>query len=73
MCSSDLKRILMIGDSIATDIRGAAAAQLSGCLVSKGVHVSFLGEGYIPDVTKTRELGNMFGACPDYVISRLRW
>ncbi len=70
--SVERKRILMIGDSIATDIRGAAAAKLSGCLVSKGVHVSFLGEGYIPDVTKTRELGNMFGACPDYVISRLR-
>ena len=46
--------------------------QEEGCLVSKGVHVSFLGEGYIPDVTKTRELGNMIEAYPDYVISGLR-
>ncbi len=66
------KRILMIGDSMASDIRAAVAAGISSCLVSKGVHISFLGEGYIPDVTKTRELGNMIEAYPDYVISGLR-
>lgn len=69
---TERKRILMIGDSMASDIRAAAAAGISSCLVSKGVHVSFLGEGYIPDVTKTRELGNMIEAYPDYVISGLR-
>ena len=69
---TERKRILMIGDSMASDIRAASAAGISSCLVSKGVHVSFLGEGYIPDVTKTRELGNMIEAYPDYVISGLR-
>ncbi len=69
----DRKRILLIGDNMASDIRAAAAAGISGCLVSKGIHSGFLGEGYIPDVTKTRELGNMLEACPDYVISKLRW
>ena len=42
-------------------------------MVSKGVHVNFLGEGYIPDVAKTREMANNYDAYPDYVISNLRW
>lgn len=71
--SVERKRILMIGDSMASDIRAASAADISSCLVTRGIHVSFLGEGYIPDVTKTRELGNMLDAYPDYVISGLRW
>lgn len=66
-------RILMIGDSIAVDIKAANAAGISSALVSKGVHVNFLGEGYIPDVTKTRELATASDAFPDYVISSLRW
>ncbi len=67
------ERILLIGDSAATDIKGANNAGISGMLVSKGIHVNFLGEGYIPDVTKTRELSTAIGAAPDYVISSLRW
>ena len=30
-------------------------------------------EGYIPDVTKTRELSSTTGTYPDYIISNLRW
>lgn len=67
------KRVLYIGDNLATDIRAALAAQISSCLVSKGIHVNFLGEGYIPDITKTRELATTLEAFPDYVISSLRW
>nr|QIM10617.1 haloacid dehalogenase [uncultured Alphaproteobacteria bacterium] len=66
-------RILMIGDSIPVDIKAANAAGISSALISKGIHVNFLGEGYIPDVTKTRELATTVGAYPDYVISSLRW
>lgn len=66
-------RILMIGDSVSTDIKGANNAGLASMLVSKGIHVNYLGEGYIPDVTKTRELSTTIGAAPDYVISNLRW
>ena len=67
------ERILLIGDSVSTDIKGANNAGISSMLVSKGIHVNFLGEGYIPDVTKTRELSTSVGATPDYVISNLRW
>lgn len=67
------EKTLMIGDSITTDIRGANLYGIDSVLISKGVHVNYLGEGYIPDVAKTRELANNFDAYPDYVISNLRW
>lgn len=69
----DYNRILFIGDSLPTDIKAASRFNISSCLITKGVHANYLGEGYIPDVTKTRELGNMLEAYPDYVISNLRW
>ncbi|MDR1026705.1 MAG: TIGR01459 family HAD-type hydrolase [Lactobacillus sp.] len=66
-------RTLMIGDNLTTDIKGANLSGIHAALVSKGVHVNFLGEGYIPDVAKTRELSTNFESYPDYVISNLRW
>ena len=69
----DKKRVLLIGDSVFTDIKAAAAIGVSSMLVSKGIHINYLGEGYIPDVTKTRELASALDAFPDYVISQLRW
>lgn len=66
-------RVLLIGDSILTDIKGASLINISSALISKGIHINFLGEGYIPDVTKTRELANNYDAYPDYVASNLRW
>lgn len=65
--------VVVIGDNIATDIKGANLLGVSSVLISKGVHVNFLGEGYIPDVAKTRELATNFDAYPDFVISNLRW
>lgn len=67
------ENILVIGDSLSTDIKGAKLLGVDSMLISKGIHVNFLGEGYIPDVTKTRELASNFDAIPDYVISNLRW
>ena len=67
------ERILLIGDNMTTDIKGANLYGISSLLISKGVHVNFLGEGYIPDVAKTRELAVNFDTYPDFVISNLRW
>lgn len=67
------EKIVVIGDSVQTDIKGAQLLGVNSILISKGVHVNFLGEGYIPDVTKTRELSSNFDVTPDYVISNLRW
>lgn len=69
----DKSKILMIGDSLSTDVKGAELAGVDSVLISKGVHVNFLGEGYIPDVAKTNELANNFEAYPVFVISSLRW
>lgn len=66
-------KILVIGDSLPTDIKGAKLLGVDSMLISKGIHVNYLGEGYIPDVAKTRELAANFDASPDYVISSLRW
>ena len=67
------EKILIIGDSLSTDIKGAKLLGVDSMLISKGIHVNFLGEGYIPDVAKTRDLSSNFDAIPDYVISNLRW
>ena len=67
------ERILVIGDNLATDIKGANLAGFGSLLVTKGVHVNFLGEGYISDVAKTRELASNLDGYPDYIISNLRW
>lgn len=67
------EQTLLIGDNITSDIRAANLAGLHCMLVSKGVHVNYLGEGYIPDVAKTREIAVNYDAYPDYVISNLRW
>lgn len=69
----DKNRVLLIGDNILTDVKAANIAGISSVLVSKGIHINFMGEGYIPDVTKTRELASNTASFPDYVISNLRW
>lgn len=69
----DKNKVLLIGDNLMTDIKGANLAGIASALISKGIHVNFLGEGYIPDVAKTRELAINFDTYPDYVISNLRW
>ena len=70
---SEAGNVLVIGDNLATDIKGATILGFDSALISKGVHVNYLGEGYIPDVAKTRELAANFDVSPQYVISNLRW
>ncbi len=69
----DRERTLIVGDNLATDIKGAELLAIDSALISKGVHVNYLGEGYIPDVAKTRELSNNYDVSPQYVMSGLRW
>lgn len=69
----DVKKILFIGDNFATDIKSGEALGADTLLISKGVHVHSLGEGYIPDVEKARKLAVHFNVFPDYVGSGLRW
>ncbi len=66
-------KMLFIGDGFATDIKSANLHNADAVLISKGIHVNYLGEGYIPDVEKARNLAMNFDVYPDYVISGLRW
>lgn len=67
------EKTILIGDNILTDIKGADLIGIDSVLISKGIHVNFLGEGYIPDVTKAKELANNFETYPNFIISNLRW
>ena len=69
----DKDRTVLIGDNLRTDIKLANLADIHSILVSKGVHANFLGEGYIPDVAKTRELATNYESYPNYVVSNFRW
>ena len=71
--NTDARQILFVGDSFAADIKSGNLLGADTVLVSKGIHVTFLGEGYIPDVEKARNLAANFDAYSDYVISGLRW
>ena len=68
-----LKKILVIGDNCASDIKAGQIIGADTLLISKGVHTHTLGEGYIPDVEKARNLAAQFGVELSYVMSGLRW
>ena len=70
---SSLEKSIIVGDNIATDIKMASLAGCSSVLISKGRHVNYLGEGYIPDIAKGRELSNSYDVSPDCIISSVRW
>ena len=67
------ENIVVVGDNVATDIKSATLLGFDSVLISKGRHVNFLGEGYIPDVAKTRDLSNNYDVSPNCVISQMRW
>ena len=71
--SANSSKILFIGDSFLSDMKSASKIGADMLLISKGIHVHALGEGYIPDVQKARQLALNYGVCPQYLISGLRW
>ena len=70
---SNDESVVVVGDNVATDIKSASLLGFDSILISKGRHVNFLGEGYIPDISKTRELSNSYDVSPSCVISAMRW
>ncbi len=71
--SQNVSKILFVGDSFSSDVRSAALLQIDCVLISKGIHMHTLGEGYIPDVQKARQLAINYDAYPNYLISGFRW
>ena len=68
-------RVIAIGDTLATDIAGAAAAGLASALVPGGIHGEALGcaHGATPDPTALAALCESAGVWPDYVLASLTW
>src|SRR6266571_3318929 len=66
-------RVLAIGDSIRTDLAGAAALGIDGVFITRGIHAEELGHRDDPDLDR---LGRFFaeaGVTPKAVMRQLAW
>ena len=68
-------RILVVGDSLATDIKGASAAGYDSVLVTRGIHAEELGitPGAEPDPAGLTALCARHGHFPTAAVATLRW
>jgi ribonucleotide monophosphatase NagD (HAD superfamily) len=67
------KRILVIGDSLGTDIAGAAAAGFDSLFVASGIHAQELGAPQPPTPRALEQLFDEIGFAPSAVTWRLSW
>ena len=68
-------RVLAVGDSLRTDIAGAAASGLDSLLITGGIHAASLGVDGLdaPDGDRLAELIAEFGARPTAACAAFRW
>jgi HAD superfamily hydrolase (TIGR01459 family) len=68
-------RILVVGDSLATDIKGAVAAGYDSLFVTRGIHAEELGiaPGDEPDPARLSGVCARHGQWPTAAIATLRW
>lgn len=67
-------RILAVGDSLATDIKGANAAGVDSLLLTQGIHADELARpDGAPAMGRVAAAAQRIGAWPDYVAATLRW
>ena len=69
-------RVLAVGDSLTTDIRGALAAGLRTALVAGGIHgrdLGLQGHGERPRPQRVAALAARIGVRPDAVVPAFRW
>jgi HAD superfamily hydrolase (TIGR01459 family) len=67
------ERILVIGDSLRTDIAGAVAAGLDSLFVASGIHAQDLGASPFPTPTAFEGLFRRTGLRPSAVTWQLAW
>jgi HAD superfamily hydrolase (TIGR01459 family) len=70
---SDRRRVLAIGDSIRTDLKGADAFGIDCLFVTAGIHAEELGERDNPDAAAARDIFDKAGVYPKAVMRRLAW
>ncbi|MBL7238055.1 TIGR01459 family HAD-type hydrolase [Novacetimonas hansenii] len=77
MMDLPLSRILAVGDSLATDMRGAKGAGVDGCWVLGGIHQEMLGgswaEGKDADYALALEEARGAGLDPAVCVPSFRW
>ena len=72
---SDPSRILAVGDSMRTDIKGATGASIDNVLVSGGIHAEEWGlrDGDIPNADQVTALATQHGFEPTFVTGHMVW
>ena len=68
-----LDRVLAIGDSVRTDLTGAASLGAAFLFVTAGIHAEELGTRENPDPAAIRDIFAASGAMPIAVMRRLAW
>lgn len=68
-----LARLLAIGDSVRTDLKGAAAFGIDCLFITAGIHAEELGARHDPSRAALDQIFKDAGAAPIAVMPRLRW
>ncbi|MEH6494420.1 MAG: TIGR01459 family HAD-type hydrolase, partial [Pseudomonas marincola] len=68
-------RILAVGDSMRTDIKGANNAGIDNILIATGIHADEWGlsNGQAPSAAQVEELSKLHGFSPTFAAGQLRW
>jgi HAD superfamily hydrolase (TIGR01459 family) len=66
-------RVLAIGDSVRTDLQGAAAFGIDCLFVTAGIHAEELGDRHDPDLAALNRIFADAGVAPKAVTPRLNW
>ena len=66
-------RLLAIGDSVRTDLKGAAAFGIDALFVTAGIHAEELGDRSDPDAATLSRIFAAAGVAPKAVMHRLSW
>lgn len=72
-CGGTAARILVVGDGLPTDIRGAANEGFDSLFVTDGIHAAELGEPGAPDPAKVADRLARDGLAVTQYAARLRW
>jgi len=69
----DKARVLAIGDSVRTDLKGAVAFGVDCLFVTAGIHAEELGGREQPDAAALGDIFTAAGVYPTLVMRRLEW
>jgi len=70
---TDIRRVLAIGDSVRTDLKGATAFGIDSLFVTAGIHAEELGGRDTPDGAALAAILAEAGVAPRTVMRRLEW